>query len=47
LTAPWKVVRSGLEDASDRGKVLYVDIDFEDGEKFRRFAVLHGDDGQV
>jgi transposase len=34
LSAPWKVVRSGLEEASEQGKVLYVDIDFEDGEKF-------------
>jgi transposase len=34
LKAPWKVVRSGLEDGSADAKILYVDIDFEEGSKF-------------
>jgi transposase len=34
LALPWKVVRSGLEDSGEQTKVLYVDIDFEDGGKF-------------
>jgi transposase len=34
LAAPWKVVRSGLEDSGAQSKVLYVDIDFEDGSRF-------------
>jgi transposase len=34
LNAPWKVVRSGLEDGSGQSKILYVDIDFEEGSKF-------------
>jgi transposase len=31
LTAPWKVVSSGLEDGGDGTRVLYVEIDFEEG----------------
>jgi len=34
LEKPWKVVRSGLEGSGEGTKILYVDIDFEDGEKF-------------
>src|SRR5215203_4785919 len=34
LTAPWKVVRSGLEECDGQAKILYVDIDFESGSKF-------------
>ena len=34
LAAPWKVVRSGLEECSAQSKILYVDIDFENGSKF-------------
>jgi len=34
LANPWKVVRSGLEDCSAQSKILYVDIDFEEGSKF-------------
>jgi transposase len=34
LGTPWKVVRSGLEDCSAQSKILYVDIDFEEGSKF-------------
>jgi transposase len=34
LAAPWKVVRSGLEDGGAGSKFLYVDIDFELGNKF-------------
>lgn len=34
LATPWKVVRSGLEDCSAQSKILYVDIDFEEGSKF-------------
>jgi transposase len=34
LAAPWKVVRSGLEQSSEQSKILYVDIDFEEGSKF-------------
>jgi transposase len=34
LETPWKVVRSGLEDCSAQSKILYVDIDFEEGSKF-------------
>jgi len=34
LDVPWKVVRSGLEDSSGAAKILYVDIDFEEGSKF-------------
>ena len=34
LEKPWKVVRSGLEASGEGTKILYVDIDFEDGEKF-------------
>ena len=34
LATPWKVVRSGLEECSAESKILYVDIDFEDGSKF-------------
>jgi transposase len=34
LTSPWKVVRSGLEDAGGQTKILSVDIDFPNGEKF-------------
>jgi transposase len=34
LGAPWKVVRSGLEDSGSGSKILYVDIDFEAGSKF-------------
>lgn len=34
LGSPWKVVRSGLEEGGDQTKILYVDIDFSDGEKF-------------
>jgi transposase len=34
LEKPWKVVRSGLEDSGEGTKILYVDIDFADGEKF-------------
>jgi transposase len=34
LEAPWKVVRSGLEESGAQSKILYVDIDFEGGSKF-------------
>jgi transposase len=34
LSVPWKVVRSGLEDSGAESKILYVDIDFEDGSRF-------------
>jgi transposase len=34
LETPWKVVRSGLEASGEQSKILYVDIDFEDGQKF-------------
>ena len=34
LTAPWKVARSGLEECDSQKKILYVDIDFENGSKF-------------
>jgi transposase len=34
LAAPWKVVRSGLEQCGEQSKILYVDIDFEVGSKF-------------
>jgi len=34
LLSPWKVVGSGLEDGSDDAKILYVDIDFEEGSHF-------------
>jgi transposase len=34
LAAPWKVVRSGLEQSGEQSKILYVDIDFEEGSKF-------------
>jgi transposase len=34
LATPWKVVRSGLEQCSAESKILYVDIDFENGSKF-------------
>ena len=34
LAAPWKVVRSGLEECTEGKKILYVDIDFENGSKF-------------
>jgi transposase len=34
LTAPWKVVRSGLEESGEKSKILYVDIDFEEGSEF-------------
>ena len=34
LAAPWKVVRSGLEECDGKKKILYVDIDFENGSKF-------------
>lgn len=34
LATPWKVVRSGLEDIGSQAKVLYVDIDFEEGSRF-------------
>ena len=34
LMAPWKVVRSGLEECDGQQKILYVDIDFENGSKF-------------
>ena len=34
LAAPWKVVRSGLEQCGEQSKILYVDIDFEGGSKF-------------
>jgi transposase len=34
LTAPWKVVGSGLEECDGQKKILYVDIDFETGSKF-------------
>jgi transposase len=33
LSAPWKVVRSGLEDGDDGTKYLYVDIELEPGAK--------------
>ena len=31
LAAPWKVVRSGLEDGGAESKFLYVDIEVEAG----------------
>ena len=31
LSAPWKVVRSGLEDGGEDTKFLYVDIEVEAG----------------
>lgn len=31
LSAPWKVVRSGLEDGGEGGKFLYVDVEVEAG----------------
>lgn len=31
LAAPWKVVRSGLEDGGEDAKFLYVDIEVEAG----------------
>ena len=31
LSAPWKVVRSGLEDSAEGAKFLYVDIEVEPG----------------
>lgn len=31
LSAPWKVVRSGLEDGGDGSKFLYVDLEVEPG----------------
>src|SRR5580658_9303750 len=34
LSAPRRVVRSGLEDSGGQSKVLYVDIDFEEGSRF-------------
>jgi len=34
LSAPWKVVRSGLEESGPQSKILYVDIDFEVGSRF-------------
>lgn len=34
LAAPWKVIRSGLEECDAKSKILYVDIDFEDGSRF-------------
>jgi transposase len=34
LGSPWKVVRSGLEEGGAQSKILYVDIDFEEGSKF-------------
>jgi transposase len=34
LSAPWKVVASGLEESGPQSKILYVDIDFEEGSKF-------------
>jgi transposase len=34
LKTPWKVARSGLEDCNAQSKILYVDIDFEEGSKF-------------
>ena len=34
LAAPWKVIRSGLQDTGADAKVLYVDLDFEEGGKF-------------
>jgi transposase len=33
LSAPWKVVRSGLEDGGDGTKFLYVDIEVEPGAR--------------
>ena len=33
LVAPWKVVRSGLEDGSAESKFLYVDIEVATGGK--------------
>src|ERR1035438_2516367 len=34
LAGPRKVVRSGLEQSGEQSKMLYVDIDFEEGSKF-------------
>lgn len=34
LATPWKVIRSGLEECDAKSKILYVDIDFENGSKF-------------
>jgi transposase len=34
LGTPWKVVRSGLEEGGEETKILYVDIDFENGAEF-------------
>ena len=39
LAAPWKVVRSSLEDNGAQSKVLYVDIDLEDRSRFPLQAI--------